>query len=43
MENNEINHTPQTEQEMLVSVAIGIGLVVLSFYLFKKAYEIWKK
>ena len=43
MENNEVNHTPQTAQEMLLSVAIGIGLVALSLYLFKKSYEIWKK
>jgi uncharacterized membrane protein YgaE (UPF0421/DUF939 family) len=43
MENNEVNNTPQTTKEMLLSVAIGIGLVVLSLYLFKKSYEIWKK
>jgi uncharacterized membrane protein YgaE (UPF0421/DUF939 family) len=43
MENNEVNHTPQSSKEMLVSVAIGVGLVVLSIYLFKKSYEIWKK
>jgi len=40
---NEINHTPQTAQEMLLSVAIGIGLVALSLYLFKKSYDILKK
>jgi uncharacterized membrane protein YgaE (UPF0421/DUF939 family) len=43
MENNEVNHTPQTTKEMLLSVAIGVGLVVLSIYLFKKSYEVWKK
>jgi uncharacterized membrane protein YgaE (UPF0421/DUF939 family) len=43
MENNEVNNTPQTTKEMLLSVAIGVGLVVLSIYLFKKSYEIWKK
>ena len=43
MENNEVNHTPQTAQEMLLSVAIGIGLVALSLYLFKKSYDILKK
>jgi hypothetical protein len=33
MENNEVNHTPQSSKEMLLSVAIGVGLVVLSIYL----------
>ena len=43
MENNENDNTPLGEREMFVSVAIGIGLVVLSLYLFKKSYDIWKK
>ena len=38
----EITHEPQSVQDMLVSVAIGIGLIVLSVYLMKKAVEVWK-
>jgi len=38
----EITHEPQSAQEMLLSVSIGIGLIVLSVYLMKKAIEVWK-
>lgn len=38
----EITHEPQSAKEMLVSLSIGIGLIVLSVYLMKKAVDVWK-
>ena len=38
----EITHEPQSAKEMLVSVAIGVGLIVLSVFLMKKAVDVWK-